>query len=409
MKHFGFRHVSLGVLPVVTVLFVFLCGFLTPSAGAFETSDDGFEFGIEYTGEVFSIVDGGIESKTVYLHMVTTPIAFDLATLANWPAAAVYASTQWTTGGSPTEYAGDAQVISNIDNVNTWKVFEAYLTQQLANDRVSVLIGLFDLNSEFDVIDPAGLFINSSFGIGPDYSQSGLNGPSIFPTASLALRVQARVGGRTTVRAAVFDAVAGDPNDPYGTHVDWSSDEGFLFAGELEQQIAAGDDSERLAVVKIGAWTYTEEFETLEQPTTGGTATDRAYGVYVLGVLPVTLGEAAVDLFARVGFANPDVHQFGSYVGFGAVADNPFDFGHDNTLGLGVAIARNGDPFQRVIESADGTVSASETALELSWAHSIHDLVSVQPDLQYIINPGTDPSLDNVLAVGVRVVIGLSN
>ena len=38
------------------------------------------------------------------------------------------------------------------------------------NEKVSVLTCLYNLNSEFDVIETAGLFINSSHGIGPDYS-----------------------------------------------------------------------------------------------------------------------------------------------------------------------------------------------------------------------------------------------
>src|SRR3546814_3364842 len=36
----------------------------------------------------------------------------------------------------------------------------------------------------------AGLFIGSPHGIGTDFAQSGQNGPSIFPSTSLAARVQ---------------------------------------------------------------------------------------------------------------------------------------------------------------------------------------------------------------------------
>jgi hypothetical protein len=34
----------------------------------------------------------------------------------------------------------------------------------------------------------ASLFLNSSFGIGPEFSQSGLEGPSIFPNTSVGAR-----------------------------------------------------------------------------------------------------------------------------------------------------------------------------------------------------------------------------
>jgi porin len=59
-----------------------------------------------------------------------------------------------------------------------------------------VKIGLYDLNSEFDVIEAAALFLNPSHGIGPDFAQSGRNGPSIFPVTSLAIRGEYRLATR---------------------------------------------------------------------------------------------------------------------------------------------------------------------------------------------------------------------
>ena len=72
------------------------------------------------------------------------------------------------------------------------KLYEAWFEQTLFDDRLSFKAGLYDLNTEFDVVETAGLFINSSHGIGPDFSQSGVNGPSIFPTTSLGIRVKAQ-------------------------------------------------------------------------------------------------------------------------------------------------------------------------------------------------------------------------
>jgi porin len=63
--------------------------------------------------------------------------------------------------------------VSNIDASDAWKIYEAWLKQSLFQDRLPVLAGLYDLNSEFDVIESAGLFLNSSHGIGADYSQTG--------------------------------------------------------------------------------------------------------------------------------------------------------------------------------------------------------------------------------------------
>ena len=47
----------------------------------------------------------------------------------------------------------------------------------LFGNRFSALFGRYDLNSEFYRLQSAGLFLNSSFGIGPEFSLSGQNGP----------------------------------------------------------------------------------------------------------------------------------------------------------------------------------------------------------------------------------------
>jgi porin len=80
-------------------------------------------------------------------------------------------------------------------------------------------VGLYDLNSEFDKIEAAALFLNPSHGIGPDFSQSGRNGPSIFPITSLGLRGEYKPAEHWLIRAAVLDAVPGDPERPERTAV----------------------------------------------------------------------------------------------------------------------------------------------------------------------------------------------
>ena len=81
-------------------------------------------------------------------------------------------------------------------------------------ERASIKFGLYDLNSEFDAIEAAALFINPSHGIGPDFSQSGRNGPSIFPLTSLALRADYKLDDHWLVRAVILDAFQVIPSVP---------------------------------------------------------------------------------------------------------------------------------------------------------------------------------------------------
>ena len=95
-----------------------------------------------------------------------------------------------------------------------WKLFEAWYQQNLFQEQFSVLAGLYDVSSEFDVISSASeLFVNSSFGTNPTFAFSGKNGPSIFPNVSLGFRAQAKLTENVTLRAVVADGVPGDPPD----------------------------------------------------------------------------------------------------------------------------------------------------------------------------------------------------
>jgi porin len=124
---------------------------------------------------------------------------------------------------------GDVQGVSNIDPLNDWKLFEAWYQQNSFRERFSILAGLYDVTSEFDVIRSSSeLFVHGSFGTGPDLSLSGKNGLSTFPTTALGVRVQGKFTENFTVRAAVMDGVLGDPNHPTGTHVNLREEDGVF-------------------------------------------------------------------------------------------------------------------------------------------------------------------------------------
>ncbi len=47
-------------------------------------------------------------------------------------------------------------------------------------------------------------------------------------------------------------------------------------------------------------------------------------------------------------------------------------------------------------------VAGAETAIELTYLLQIGKRLALQPDLQYVVRPGTDPTRKNALAVALR-------
>ena len=146
-----------------------------------------FEFSAEYTADVLSVVSGGLSSGTEYLDNLDLELEVDVAEVWNAGAGRLLIHGLYNNGSTfSADRAGDLQVVSNIDAVEAWRLFEFWY--EFGSTNWSVKTGLYDLNTEFDVNQAGGIFLNSSHGIGAEFGQTGQNGPSIFPVSSLSLR-----------------------------------------------------------------------------------------------------------------------------------------------------------------------------------------------------------------------------
>ncbi len=79
---------------------------------------------------------------------------------------------------------------------------------------------------------------------------------------------------------------------------------------------------------------------------------------------------------------------------------------NNDFTGLAVAHARNGDSFMSYSKDSEGIdVERAETAIELTYRTSLYPWLTIQPDIQYVINPGMDPGIDNALIAGIRLEV----
>ncbi len=385
--------------------------FLTGDWGGARTDWDekGFSFEAVYTGEVSNNQSGGIRHETVYLDNIDLTLSVDAEKAAGWKGATFFIYSLINHGGSPSENVGDAQGVSNIDAPHAWKIYEAWFQQNLFDDKLSVLAGLYDLNSEFDAIETAGLFFNSSHGIGPDFSQSGQNGPSIFPTTSAGIRVKIQPTESWYFQAVVLDGVPGDPENPRGTHSRFDKDDGALLTVEIAWLTGTGEESDApYGKTALGVWRYTEDFDDLRDVDASGNPVKRSGngGVYLLAERSVYRekndSSQGLAVYGRYGIADDDVNQFDSYLGGGLVYTGLIPGRDEDQAGLSVAVAHNGNKFKRASKDAGASVNSSETTLELSYRAQVNPWFAIQPDIQYVIHPGTDPAVDDAFVIGTR-------
>lgn len=91
------------------------------------------------------------------------------------------------------------------------------------------------------------------------------------------------------------------------------------------------------------------------------------------------------------------------YVGSGLVYTGLIPGRDDDQVGLAMAMAQNGDAFN----DANTDLEDYELTIEGTYRFQVNPWLVVQPDIQYVINPGTSKSVDNALVIGTRFEIAI--
>lgn len=381
---------------------------LFPAVAARAESPSSVGVEAAYTGEMMSLLDGGLKRGTRYLDNLDLKLAFDLERFAGVSGTRLFLYGLYNNGARFSEdLAGDGLIVSNIETgVQAARLYEAWLEHGGAWG--SLKVGLYDLNSEFDSLDAAGLFIGSAHGIGTDLAQTAENGPSIFPFTSLGGRLAAEIGDGLTIRAAILDGVAGDPARPKRTAIKWRKGDGALMIGETDWRFGS-------ARLLAGYWRYTARYEDrLLSAIAGAPREARGNdGWYLRGEARVS-GAAAegarrLDVFARFGRASGRFNAFSSFYALGAVYSGLVSSRPNDRFGLAVAWAEASRNARAAAALQSAPIHPREVVIEATYRLELADWLALQPDLQYVIHPSSAPNLKDALAFGLRFEIAWSD
>lgn len=352
-------------------------------------ANDHVEFTATYTTDLLYNRSGGLETGVRHLDDLSLTLRLDFGSEPGKSTVFLYGLYNNGTHFSR-DLVGDLQVVSNIEATEAWRLYEAWY--EYGDERWSLRGGLYDLNSEFDVNEAGSLFLNSSHGVGPDISQTGRNGPGIFPVSALALRGSFALGSGQ-LKIAALDAVPGNENDAGSNRIKLDNDEGALLIAEFSHPF-------RNSIRARGAlWAYTED---VERPFEAGPpAGSDGWYLGVEGGGEISNGP--LGWFFRFGRANPDVNVFEDYTGAGVVLRSPIGSRADDRVGVAVASAGAGAPYRRWQEQAGRVTRSRETAWELTYRMPVGRHLTLQPDVQYVQNPAALAGIGNALVLGLRV------
>ncbi len=371
-----------------------------------------------YDGSLAAVPSGGRKRGAAYIGNIRLQFSINGDQLIGVPGLSAYVEGLDVHGGHPSDYAGDAQGVSALEAASTFRLYEAWFQFNFGGNRFSVLGGRYDLNTEFDRTQSADLFLNSSFGIGPAFSRSGLDGPSIFPDTFAGVRLTYKPLPNIIWRTAVMNgspggtpAASGIPARHDGTLV--VSEFAYLYRGgpaippSLRNSLIGRGAmlppyQDKFA---IGAWYYTAAFDDLSQMDALGRplrhrGSRGAYLVvdkmiYRLGTHP----DRAVTAFIQAGIGDARVDRFGSYIGAGIEAAGLSASRPQDEIGAAVAIARNGSHYMAAQAALGTPARRAEIAYEVTYLAQIADWIALQPDIQYVVHPDTDPETGDALVI----------
>jgi porin len=326
---------------------------------------------------------------------------------------------------------GDLQGISNLEAPSEWRLYEAWIEQQIGSPQLTLLAGVYDLNSDFDVIPAAADLLNGSFGLGPEYGFSGDAGPSTYPNTGFAARIKVQPLPSLYGLFGVSDAVPG------GT-LRTSYDDGVLISFEAgyarvlnrgsassrsaprpdrrtrgqgidrpphlrrRRRIGRGRLIEEVSMkVALGGWAYTRQLQAWAPSGSRG----RSWGLYILGeklLHQSREGEGRLSGFARLGTAADGFNRLDGFLGGGVAYRGALPGRPDDVAALGIAHGRNGSPFLRAQRETGTPMERAETVMELTFRIQVGRFFVIQPDLQWVMNPGMNPDLADALVFGLR-------
>ena len=360
-----------------------------------------YQLKLQYTGEAWDNAAGGVQTGTIYMQNVDAQMKVDTGKAFGWTGGKAFVEGYYNSSRSlDNNFVGAVQDASVIDTsgVTMFRLYQAYYDQDFASTGTDLLLGVYDIETEFGNTKPMNLFFNGAYAWTTTLDQSGFNGPSNYPNTSLAFRAHQQINKDWSVQGVIADGESDSVKNPGVNAFEFQRKYGAFMMGEADYEPT------KYTKIMAGYWGYTGKFDNQN----GDGQTYGSNGGYIGGAtrLYELEGRRGLDGFANIGLADSQTNENTHSLNTGLTFTGPLDARPLGKVGLAMGIVGNGSDY-REGQSADGTVVHKyETNFEGTYRAPITDWLTAQPDVQYWIHPGYDPTLKNDWLIGVHFEIG---
>lgn len=409
----------------------------------------GVSFALQETSEVLGNVTGGAQRGAAYDGLTQMIVQLDTQRAFGWHGGTFNVSALQIHGTNlSASNLLTLQTASGIEADRATRLWELWYQQKFLDDgRLDIRLGQQSLDQEFMVSQNASYFMNTMFGWPMVPSADLPGGGPAYPLSALGVRLRVRPIDPVTVLLGVFNGSpvrnngfgAGDPQKANPSGTSFPTNGGALIIGELQYSYPSlgtmlyADQPEPLArTYKLGFWYDTESFADQQLDNTGLSLANPAssgvprghhgnYSIYAVADQLVWVDpketDRTINLFIRaLGAPQADRNLITFSLNAGMTFHEPFRGRDDDTFGVGMGYAKvssNAAALDRATAAYNpGTfvpTRGGETYIELTYQYAVAPWWQLQPDIQYVFNPGGGIANPNapMQRVGNELVLGL--
>jgi porin len=402
-----------------------------------QTAEKGLSLHVEYTGDVWGNVSGGLNTGSAYLHLFQFGLDWNPEPLIPawrgglFRASGIYPYANRSLTG---DLIGDLNGADNIEAPSRVRLYEFWYLQDLWQQRLQLQVGNLLIDEEFAYNNLADVLINSGFGWSQFTAANTGTVVPAYPFAALGLRLEWRPSSTIYLQGGVYDGdaldnAAAEINDnPHGLGFELDGDQGLFAIAEFGYQLNQGEGDEGLpGAYKIGGFYHSAESDDLYYDDNGDSwvvsgldpMTHSGSMMFYVAAEQRVWVEPKVDdrdeglgVFFRLGVGPDDRNPIPLVLDGGVTYRGLLPGREKDTVALGAIYAELSDNLRRQERddrdfngASIPAVSDYELVLELTYQAELTFWWYLQPDLQCILHPGGSSANSTAWVVGLRTGI----
>jgi porin len=372
----------------------------------------GVEFSVSYTTDLAGNPVGGMQPGFTYTDNIAFGVKLDLEKAVGWDGGIfTIAATQRDGDSLSMDFVGNQFTVQQIYGGQTTILTTLYLAQKFWDDEAELKAGWFSSGDDFASSPLYWLYMNN--GIDGNPQALPVNASfSAYPWASWAARLRVEPTPETHLMAGLYQVSARTfSRSLNGLNMGFEPTDGVMFLGqagwtpELFKRSASAKDTPRGLP---GHYWFGGYFSTWQYPQFGTTDTaPNTYGFYwhadqMLYQESPGSAQGFTLWTAFVYSPQENISKLPFQWNAGAVYQGLLPRRDNDILMFGLVYGQFSDDYSDAGLAYRGNAASYELALEWGYRVQLNSWLYVQPNVQYIVQPGGTGAIPDALVLGMQ-------